>query len=165
MRGTAFSKELRRKATDAESKLWGRLRGRRLSDHKFRRQVPMGPYTADFLSFEGRLLIELDGNQHVLQVEYDSARDCWFQKEGFRVLRFSDRTVLTEMDRVLETKWIALHVGSEDTLTRRSAPPSPMEGEGRRRRGARCEKQPAVGAKTPLSPRGRGAGGEGAHEG
>jgi 2-isopropylmalate synthase len=137
MKGTDFSKQLRRKATDAERKLWGYLRGRRFSHHKFRRQVPMGPYIADFISFEGKLLVELDGNHHAAKADYDAKRDRWFEAEGFRVLRFSDRAALTETDRVLESIWIALHPEPKDTPTRPArearGAPSPIEGEGKKR--------------------------------
>ena len=138
MKATDFAKDLRHRSTDAERKLWGRLRGRRFSGHKFRRQVPMGPYVADFLCFEARLVVELDGNQHADRKDYDAQRDAWFRNEGFRILRFSDRAALTETDHVLEAIWHAVRDDNDsNTLTRPAGgarrAPSPIEGEGRKR--------------------------------
>ena len=73
--------------TDAERKLWSLLRNRKLAGCKFRRQVPIGPYVADFLSFEARLIVEADGGQHD-GCARDAERDGWLTAHGFRVLRF-----------------------------------------------------------------------------
>jgi very-short-patch-repair endonuclease len=69
-----FAKTLRAKATDAEIKLWRLLRSRRLASMKFRRQVPIGPWIVDFVSFEQGLIVEADGSQHA-ESEDDKRRD------------------------------------------------------------------------------------------
>ena len=102
------ARELRSNPTDAERRLWRALRQRRLEGYKFRRQVPLGPYIVDFMCREQRLVIEVDGAQHAEQVEYDRARDTWLATEGFRVLRFTDREVLMELDSVEEAIWVSL---------------------------------------------------------
>ena len=79
---------LRRDQTESERILWMRLRDRRLSNFKFRRQHRIGPYFADFVCTEFGLVIELDGSQHLDQVEYDMARMVFLQSQGYRVLRF-----------------------------------------------------------------------------
>ena len=83
-----FARELRKNMTDAEKRLWQRLRKRQLAEIKFRRQAPIGRYIVDFASFEKKLIIELDGGQHTLQRDYDSTRTQWLGSEGFKVLGF-----------------------------------------------------------------------------
>jgi very-short-patch-repair endonuclease len=70
----AFARHLRRTATDAERALWAKLRNRQLAGLKFRRQHPLGPYTVDFVCFERRLVIEVDGGQHAEAAEQDAQR-------------------------------------------------------------------------------------------
>jgi very-short-patch-repair endonuclease len=94
--------ELQQQSTDAEWKLWRHLRNRQIDGVKFRRQVPVGPYIADFLSLDALLVIELDGGQHSTQADYDEKRTAWLQKHGFRVLRFWNNDVLTNTEGVLE---------------------------------------------------------------
>jgi very-short-patch-repair endonuclease len=103
-----FARRLRRQSTDAERLLWFRLRERRFAGHKFRRQAPIGPYIADFVCYQARLIIELDGGQHAAQKDYDARRDAWFRQQGFTVLRFSDNVALKQRDVVLEVIWKAL---------------------------------------------------------
>jgi hypothetical protein len=91
----------------------------------------MGPYIADFLCFDARLVVELDGNQHAAQAGYDAIRDAWFRKEGFRVMRFSDRAALTEINGVLESIWSVLNTLTRPAGEARRAP-SPIQGEGKR---------------------------------
>ena len=93
--------------TDAERKLWFLLRDRRLGQTKFRRQVPIGPFIADFLSFESRLVIKVDGGQHAESLQ-DKKRDRWFAANGFRVLRFWNNEVLSNLQGVYETISAAL---------------------------------------------------------
>src|SRR5579862_1933897 len=81
------ARELRQRMTNAERKLWYALRDRRFARFKFRRQVPVGRFIADFVCFERRLVIEVDGGQHADSVR-DRWRDRWFAANGFRVLRF-----------------------------------------------------------------------------
>jgi very-short-patch-repair endonuclease len=102
-RSTSLARGLRRRLTDAERHLWRRVRARRLGGLKFRRQEPIGGYIVDFVCFEKRVVIELDGSHHAVQVEEDRVRDEWFEGQGFRLLRFLDNEVLTNLDGVLET--------------------------------------------------------------
>ncbi len=69
---------------------------------KFRRQEPIGPYIADFVCFENRLIIELDGGQHAIEQAKDQEREAWFKKEGFHLLRFWNHDVLQNIEGVLE---------------------------------------------------------------
>jgi very-short-patch-repair endonuclease len=69
---------------------------------KFRRQAPIGRYIVDFVCYEKRLVIEVDGGQHAMQRDEDAARDKWLEGQGFCVLRFLDNEVLTNMEGVLE---------------------------------------------------------------
>ena len=93
---------LRQSLTDAERKLWYALRDRRMQSVKFRRQAPLGPFIADFLCVQHKLIIEADGSQHG-QSARDSARDAWFTRNGYRVLRFWNHEVFTEQESVLAT--------------------------------------------------------------
>ena len=95
------ARALRRDMTDAERKLWSALRGRRLAGAKFRRQVPVGPYVADFLSKRYRLAVEVDGGRH--GGPRDRRRDAAFAALGYRTLRFWNFEVLSNPDGVLET--------------------------------------------------------------
>ncbi len=95
------AKELRHNSTDAEKRLWERLRARRLGDLKFRRQVPVGPYIADFVCFEHRLIVEVDGSQHEGS-ENDVVRDAWLRANGYRILRVWNNHVSHRMEAVLE---------------------------------------------------------------
>src|SRR5438067_8616384 len=82
------AQELRREMSKTEWRLWFRLRGRQLGGCKFRRQVPLGPYIADFACLEAGLVVEVDGDHHGDQLAYDARRDRWLSGTGFRVLRF-----------------------------------------------------------------------------
>lgn len=98
----ARARSLRRGATDAERALWRGLRVA-IPQARFRRQVPLGPYFADFASHSARLVVEVDGGQHAVQVERDAARTRFLEGEGYRVLRFWNNDVLANTDGVLET--------------------------------------------------------------
>lgn len=74
---------------------------------KFRRQVPLGPYIADFVCFGSRLIIEADGGQHTDQVEYDARRTTYLEAQGFRVLRFWNMDILNDTDAVIDAIAIA----------------------------------------------------------
>jgi very-short-patch-repair endonuclease len=93
------ARELRQRMTNAERKLWYALRDRRFARFKFRRQVPVGRFIADFVCFERRLVIEVDGGQHAESVR-DQWRDRWFAANGFRVLRFWNNEVLKNLEGV-----------------------------------------------------------------
>ena len=95
------ARQLRRKATDAERLLWKHLRMRQLGAYKFRRQQPIGSYIVDFICFEQRLIIELDGGQHTDQVEYDGKRTAWLKERGYRVLRYWNHNVLKTIEVVM----------------------------------------------------------------
>lgn len=93
------ARNLRHNSTDAETKLWSRLRNRQLAGAKLRRQVPLGPYIADFLCADARLIVELDGGQHTTEV--DAVRTAWLEAQGFRVIRFWNNDVLSNVEGVL----------------------------------------------------------------
>ena len=99
-----LARQLRRNETNAERLLWSKLRGQRLLGLKFRRQTPIGPYIADFVCFERKVVIELDGGHHAEPdpTARDEQRTRWLVEQGFRVLRFWDNQVLRETDAVLE---------------------------------------------------------------
>ena len=97
-----FARNLRRTQTDAEKKLWSKLRDRQLSGIKFRRQHAIGKYIADFCCVESKLVIELDGSQHAQQSLADELRSHYLRQSGFCVLRFWDNDVLTKIDAVIE---------------------------------------------------------------
>ena len=99
---TKFAKTLRRNSTDAEALLWKRLKGRQVEGTKFRRQQPIENFIVDFVSFENRMIIELDGGQHAEARHKDIQRDRFLAENGFRVLRFWNNEVLENIDGVLE---------------------------------------------------------------
>ena len=125
----AHARELRRTLTDAERKLWHLLRSRQLSHVKFRRQVPLGPWIADFVSYEHKIVVEADGGQHV-DSERDKARDLDLAQRGFRVLRFWNNDILTNSNGVLERILEAIETPPSPGSELRSEPPSPTRGEG-----------------------------------
>jgi very-short-patch-repair endonuclease len=88
------ARALRKNLTDAERLLWKHLRMRQLGSYKFRRQQPIGNYIVDFVCFEKKVIIELDGGQHTQQAEYDEARSEWLQERGYRVLRYWNHDVM-----------------------------------------------------------------------
>ena len=95
---TAKARKLRKSSTQAEALLWRRIRDRQLAGYKFRRQVPMHPYVLDFICYERRLVIEIDGGQHQQETTYDSRRTEWLKSQGFRVLRFWNNEVLGQVE-------------------------------------------------------------------
>jgi adenine-specific DNA-methyltransferase len=96
------ARQLRKNMTDAERTLWRHLRLRQFAGYKFRRQLPIGKYIVDFVCFERKLIIELDGSQHSEEVAYDLERSAWLEEQGFRILRFWDNQVFNETDGVKE---------------------------------------------------------------
>jgi very-short-patch-repair endonuclease len=92
---------MRRDAIDAEAAMWRLLRDRRFSRVKFRRQVPFQNYILDFVCFERRLIIEIDGSQH-LDSKLDERRDAVLASEGFEILRYWNNDVLQRRSSVLE---------------------------------------------------------------
>jgi very-short-patch-repair endonuclease len=105
---TARARNLRRNVTDAERRLWSRLRRNQLNGHHFRRQVPIGRYVADFVCAQKKLIIEVDGGQHAVQKAADEIRTRYLEDRGYRVLRFWNNDVLGNTDGVVETILAAL---------------------------------------------------------
>ena len=96
------AKELRNNLTDAENKLWKHLRYRQIGGNKLRRQHPVGPYIVDFACLEKGLVVEVDGGRHGENVAYDSERSAYLEAKGFRVFRFWNNDVLTQIEVVKE---------------------------------------------------------------
>lgn len=101
---------MRRDSTDAERRLWYALRNRQLAGWKFRRQVPVGPYIADFLCFEAKLIVEVDAGQHSRSAK-DESRTRYLETKGYRVIRFWNHEVLREREGVLDAIWRTLEPG------------------------------------------------------
>ncbi len=97
----ANARQLRRDQTLAETKLWLALRSHQLENIHFRRQHPIGNYIVDFCAPQAKLIIELDGSQHLEQQEYDAERTEFLESKGYRVLRFWNRDVLNNLDGVM----------------------------------------------------------------
>src|SRR3989344_9494291 len=97
---TEVARKLRNNLTEAEKHLWYVLRAENFG-HKFRRQAQIGKYFVDFVCYEKKLIIEIDGGQH-FESAADKARDEWRQSQGFKVLRFWNNEVLENRDSVVE---------------------------------------------------------------
>jgi very-short-patch-repair endonuclease len=121
-RRLAHAKAMRSKPTEAERRLWSILRSKRLSGFKFKRQQIIGPFIADFVNFERRLIIEADGSQHI-ENEADLRRTAWLEDQGFAVIRFWNDDVLARTETVADAIWAALHALPLPN-------PSPARGEG-----------------------------------
>jgi very-short-patch-repair endonuclease len=117
------AKALRREMTEAERKIWNRLRSRQTEGYRFRRQVPLGRYIADFVCHEVRLIVEIDGGQHDLSSEREVLRTRFFESQGYHVLRFWNNAVLENPDGVQTV------IAQE--LLRGSPPPNPPPSRGR----------------------------------
>jgi very-short-patch-repair endonuclease len=115
-RDTPRARELRRQATPAERRLWRYLCASQLGV-KFSRQMPLGPYFADFLCRELSLVVELDGFSHDLRAGYDRARDAWMRAEGYRVVRFPNALVFTDVESIVTA------IQMEIAVLRASRPP------------------------------------------
>jgi very-short-patch-repair endonuclease len=119
---------MRSNPTEAERRLWAMLRDQRMPVFKFRRQVVIDPYIADFVCLERRLIIEADGSQHA-ENDYDVRRDAFLRSQGFSILRFWNNDVLHKASGVFEIIYAALSAPHPPTAPRR-VPPSPARGEG-----------------------------------
>jgi very-short-patch-repair endonuclease len=99
-----LARKQRQNSVTAESIIWHALRDRRTEGFKFRRQVPIGGYIADFICFEKRFVIEIDGPSHESPEQrlYDASRDDWFQREGFKILRISNDLVIGSPDLAIQ---------------------------------------------------------------
>ena len=106
----SFSQQLRKNLTDAERRLWARIRGKQLKGYQFYRQKIIGDYIVDFYCPKAKLVIELDGGQHYTEEgrQKDERRGESLASRGLQVLRFSDRDVMTQIDSVLEKIWSCL---------------------------------------------------------
>ena len=144
----AKARELRKTPTEAERLLWRHLRLRQLGGYKFRRQQPIGLTIVDFVCFEKKLVIEVDGGQHSEQIHEDEERSAWLGGQGFRVMRFWNNEVLRDVEAVKEVIRKALGGGN--------GPPTlilPHEGGGeKKRRGSGGEKISHHGIGEHLKP-------------
>ena len=109
-----LAREMRENPTEPERLLWWRLRLGAIGGNKFRRQVPMRSYIVDFLCFEHRLIIELDGSRHATNREADQVRTARLNSQGFRVVRFWNNQVIEDLDAVVAA--IAKALGIEREL-------------------------------------------------
>jgi very-short-patch-repair endonuclease len=117
----SHARALRRDATPAERKLWHGLRRHQVGGLKFRRQVPLGPYIADFYCASAKLVIEVDGISHI-DSHSDTMRDAWMARHGIRVVRVANRDVLANLEGTL------LAIGE---IALKPPPPAPLpQGEG-----------------------------------
>ena len=98
-----LANKLRKRPTNAEMLLWKYLRLRQMAGLKFRRQQPIDNYIVDFVCFENRIIIEIDGGQHAEDGKKDIERDSYLKKHGFKVLRFWNNEVMNNIIEVLET--------------------------------------------------------------
>jgi very-short-patch-repair endonuclease len=112
------ARQLRENQTDTERRMWMLLRDRRLAHLKFKRQEPIGGYFVDFVCFQKRLIIELDGGQHNENAA-DEKRTAWLGSQNFKVIRFWNNEVLKNKEGVLTAILLALKMA-----------PSPLAGEG-----------------------------------
>ena len=122
MQGSTRARRLRSNQTEAERQLWYRLRDRRLDGYKFRRQVALGRYVADFVCMSSRVIVEIDGGQHAQRRQYDAQRTRQLQNEGFAVLRFWNNEVMQNLDGVL---CVLVKVLAERARARTLTLPSP----------------------------------------
>src|SRR4051794_6999836 len=118
-----FARTLRHNSTPAEKNLWQFLRANQLANHKFRRQTAVGPYIVDFVCFSHKLIIELDGPQHLepAALDHDTRRTDWLTAQGFQVLRFRNQELDENIHAVLDTIERAL----EQLESAHPNPPSP----------------------------------------
>ncbi len=121
----ARARALRQGATIAERLLWAELRNHVRAGCPFRRQAPIGPFIVDFVCQRAALVIEVDGSQHMERQAEDGRRTAWLAGRGFRVLRFANDEVLTNLDGVVEAITAALAATSPPPPT-----PPPLRGGG-----------------------------------
>ncbi len=120
----ALVRDMRKSAPEPERRLWSKLRNRQLGNIKFRRQVWLTHYVADFYAAEARLVVEVDGDSHASTEGADQARTRALEQEGFRVVRFSNVDVMTNMEGVLEA--ILRFVRDEPSPARSALPSGPL---------------------------------------
>ncbi|MCX6030885.1 MAG: DUF559 domain-containing protein [Chloroflexi bacterium] len=111
----ARARELRREMTPAERRLWARIRDSQLDGAQFRRQHAVGNFILDFFCAKSKLVVEVDGDVHATQAEYDAARTAWLnEQKHYRVIRFTNEEVFKNTDAVVEAIWEALRAPSPD---------------------------------------------------
>ncbi|WP_181301185.1 DUF559 domain-containing protein [Bosea sp. 124] len=123
--------KLRHSLTDPEERLWTLLRKRLPhNDSHFRRQVALGPYVADFVCLAAKLIIEVDGDQHGTNAAlvYDADRTAWLERNGYHVLRFTNRQIMIEAEMVVDTIFAALSGQLECCPSPPTPSPSPQGG-------------------------------------
>lgn len=125
---TVRARRLRSNSTNAELRLWNKLRSRAIDGCKFVRQEPIGPYVVDFVCRERRLIIEVDGGQHA-DNERDQLRDRWLADRNYRVLRFWNNDVFGNTNGVLEVIATALQAESPPHPPAVGGRPLPASGE------------------------------------
>ena len=119
---TSYSRTLRNNLTDAERAIWRNLRHKNIGGYKFRRQQIIGNYIVDFICFEQKLIIEIDGGQHNENI--DRIRTKFLENEGYKILRFWNNDVLKNIDGVMRNINSVLQSNSPPSK------PSPLKGEG-----------------------------------
>src|ERR1700733_15222975 len=119
-RRTEIARKLRVNSTATEDKLWQVLRGRRLDGLKFRRQVPIAGFIADFCCHDLGLTIEVDGKQHLDQIERDQARRDLIERHGFNELRFTNDEMKERLD------WVVEEIRRAADIARAQAPRAPF---------------------------------------
>ena len=125
-----FARTLRNEPTNAEKQLWRFLRAGQLGGHKFRRQAAIGPYVVDFVCFSLKLIVELDGPQHLerIALEHDTHRTAWLASRGFRVIRFRNQ----ELDEDIRAVTGTIERALKELEAEKRNPPSPaLPAEGR----------------------------------
>jgi very-short-patch-repair endonuclease len=113
--------------TDAEKRLWWHLQRIPLADTHFRKQAPVGPYVADFVCHKAKLIVEVDGSQHGLEngLRSDAARTAWLRLQGYRILRFWNHEVTSQIDVVLDTIYAALYTAPSNGAGADTPTPNP----------------------------------------
>jgi very-short-patch-repair endonuclease len=104
----ARAREMRTFSTPAEQRLWTLLRAHRFDGVKFTRQVVLAPYILDFCARSRKLVIEIDGDTHGRQTEYDAARTHFLKQQGYQVIRFTNGEVMGNLEGVAEAVAMAL---------------------------------------------------------
>jgi very-short-patch-repair endonuclease len=123
-----YARTLRRDMTDAERVLWNIIKGKNLQGWKFRRQQPLGAYIADFYCAQARLIIEVDGGQHMDRENHDSQCDAWLATAGYRVMRFWNHEVLANPEGVVQRIMEMLDAPHDSAIAFGSASSPPPQG-------------------------------------
>ena len=119
---TLRARDLRKNATRAELTLWDQLRNRQVRGVRFNFQRPIGPYICDFVARTPKLIVEVDGGQHALNVETDARRTAFLKMRGYRLIRFWNNDVLENIEGVV--------AAIEQALADRPSPTPPGNGRG-----------------------------------